>query len=64
MVAVGRGSSDGRGLLSLGEMEDWVTPWLVAEATKASGMSAVWAGVTLLLGTAVVLAGALLFCLR
>ena len=43
-------------------MEDWPTPWLIADAAKASGMPVLWAWMTLLLGAAVVLAGGLFFC--
>jgi hypothetical protein len=43
-------------------MEDWATPWLIAEATKASGMSVLWLWVSLLLGIAIVLAGGILIC--
>jgi hypothetical protein len=58
----GSRSSDSRGFPSVGDMEDWATPWLIAEAAKASGMSVLWAWTTLLLGAAVVLAGGLVFC--
>jgi hypothetical protein len=41
-------------------MEESATPWLIAEATVASGASPLWAWLTLLSGAAAVLAGGIL----
>lgn len=41
-------------------MEDWATPWLIAEATTASRLSPLWAWAITLLGAAVILVGGLL----
>jgi len=43
-------------------MEESPTPWLIAEAIEAAGMSVLWVWVSALLGSAVVLIGAVYFC--
>lgn len=43
-------------------MDDTPTPWLIADAVKASDASVLWVWVSLLLGSAFVLVGGALFC--
>lgn len=43
-------------------MEDTPTPWLIADAIASSAFPALWAWAGVLLGSAVVLLGALLVC--
>ncbi len=43
-------------------MEEPVTPWLIAEATAASGLSLRWAWAITALGAVVILVGGLLIC--
>jgi hypothetical protein len=43
-------------------MEESPTPWLIAETIESSGMAALWVWVSMLIGVAVVLLGAAVFC--